>query len=265
MEQNQGEVAQRASTNSAGPARAIHRRIGLPSGRAVIGALLVTLAVVGLFASFRRSQAETGSSYVIVANTVPNGSVIEADDLAVRLLDLGEIGGTTFRSIPDAVGSIAIQTLVPGQLLQEANVVAPTEPGTAVANTVEVSFSVERPRALNGAIQPGEVVDIIATLEADGQTCSLVVAPKAQVTQVRGGTDDGLSSSSGSLTVTVAVADNDALLGLVFAVDEAEITLVRATRSQGAAIEGAFCGDAALDAMASPPDGVVETGLDSAG
>ena len=42
------------TTDPLRPDRTIGRRNALPSGRAVIGALLVTIAVVGLFAAYQR-------------------------------------------------------------------------------------------------------------------------------------------------------------------------------------------------------------------
>lgn len=232
------------------PARAISRRIGLPSGRAVLGAFLVTVAVVGLFASFRRAQEDTRSSYVVVASTVPAGQQISPADLAVRLLELGELADRTLTDPDDAVGSVAVQTLVPGQLLQEADIVRPGAgaPGTG-DHAYEISFSLDRSRALGGRLVPGEVVDVIATLDAGGTSCTTVVAPKARVIRIGTGDDDTLTTRD-SLAVTLAVDDDTAVLGLVFAVDESDVTIVRSTRNQDRALQGAYCGRSVVQAQA---------------
>lgn len=116
--------APRASVET-GPSRKISRRIGLPSGRAVVGALLVTVSIVGLFASYRQSQESTGSPYVVVAATVAAGDVIEDHDLALRTLDLGELADRTLTSKSQAIGAVAVQTFLPGQLLQHSNILLP--------------------------------------------------------------------------------------------------------------------------------------------
>lgn len=241
-----GETATEPTADGARPPRSTGRRVGLPSGRAVVGALLVTIAIVGLFAAYRNAQEDTGTPFVVVARTVPAGQVIESGDLAVRDLDLGEIADRTFTSPSEAVGAIAVQTLLPGQLLQEANVLQPGA-GTAGVDsgTFEVSFSIERSRALGGTLVPGELVDVVATVDSQGTSCSTVVVPKARVVSV-GASDQEVLTSRADFAVTLAVDRDQSVLGLVYAVDEADITIVRSTRAQDNTIDGSFCGDTAL-------------------
>jgi Flp pilus assembly protein CpaB len=239
-----GDVDAVEAIDSTRPTHTISRRIGLPSGRAVVGALLVTVAVVGLFASYRSSQAETGSPYVVVANTIPAGQVVAESDLVVRLLDIGELGERTFTDPAQAVGSVAVQTLLPGQLLQQSTV-ALTNAGAT--SSFEVSFAIERSRALDGRLTPGEVVDVLATLSEGGDSCTTVVAPKARVIRVGSGGDQGLTKRS-DFSVTLAVAQSEHVLAAVFAADEAEVTLVRATRVQDTALDGAYCGAPLVEA-----------------
>ena len=238
-----------SSTDPLRPERTIARRAALPSGRAVIGALLVTIAVVGLFAAYRQSQQETGVPHVVVARTVPAGDVITTADLAVRTLDLGEIADRTFTDPSQAVGSVAVQTLLPGQLLQEANVLQPGagSEGTDVGS-FEISFAIDRSRALGGAIVPGEVVDVVATVDEGGTSCTTVVVPKARVVSIGAGDQEVLTSRN-DFAVTLAIDSDQSVLGLVYAVDEADITIVRSTRAQDEAITGAFCGDTALQPL----------------
>ncbi|MEM7285092.1 MAG: SAF domain-containing protein [Actinomycetota bacterium] len=234
------------TTDPLRPERTIGRRAALPSGRAVVGALLVTIAVVGLFAAYRQSQRETGVPHVVVARTVAAGDVIGRGDLAVRMLDLGEIADRTFTDPTQAIGSVAVQTLLPGQLLQEANVLEPGVGTTgADVGTFEISFAIDRSRALGGALVPGEVVDIVATVDDGGPSCATVVVPKARIVSVGSGDQEVLSSRN-DFAVTLAVDSDQSVLGLIYAVDEADITVVRSTRAQNDAIAGAFCGDTAL-------------------
>ncbi len=225
------------------PVRSIGRRVGLPSGRALLGAFLVTVAVVGLFATFRRAQEDLGSLYVVVATTVPAGQVITAEDLAIRHLDLGEIADRTLTAEADAIGAVAVQTLLPGQLVQRGHILAPV-PGVdeGAPPTFEVSFALDRPRALGGRLQPGEVVDVVATLDADGTSCATVVAGDARVVAA-GTTGDEVLTGGGPYTVTLAIPEDRAVLGLIFALDRSDVTIVRATRAQELDLGGSFCGE----------------------
>lgn len=248
MDNRTGGAGASDASDEARPSRTIGRRVGLPSGRAVVGALLVTVAVVGLFASYRQSLEETGSSYVVIAATVGAGEVIEDADLAIRTLDIGELGERTLRSKSQAIGAVAVQTLLPGQLLQHANILAP---GTATNSTdqlqsFEVSFALDRSRALNGDLVPGEVVDVLATIDHAGESCTTVVAPKARIVSLGGGPGEVLTNRS-NVSVTLAIDETDAILGLVFAIDETNVTLVRSTRVQDRTLDGAYCGASVVD------------------
>lgn len=247
MQQRTLEAAPEPAPEARRPVRTIGRRVGLPSSRALLGAFLVTVAVVGLFVSFRRSQDDPTSPYVVVATTVPAGQVITEDDLAIRRLDLGELADRTFTAEAEAVGAVAVQTLLPGQLLQHGTVLHPA-PGQdpAAPATFEVSFSIDRARALGGRLQPGELVDVVATLDVDAsppgrQRCTTVVAAGARVVGA-GAVDDEILTGGGAYTVTVAVPEDQAVLGLVFAVDQSEVTIVRATRAQDLRSAGSYCG-----------------------
>ena len=245
MEADEGATPREGGIEPPVPAQRISRAVPLPTGRAVIGALLVTFAVVGLFSSYRRSQAASGTDYVVVSHTVPAGAVIEPEHLTLRELDLGEIGDRTLTEPSAAVGSVAIQTLVPGQLVQRANILDASSGAADDSAAVEVSFAIPRARALNGNLSTGETVDVVATIDQDGDTCSLVVAPRAQVVCVRGGTDAVISSER-DLTVTLALTEDSSVLRLIFAADEADLTIVRATRAQGTTIQGSFCGPSVM-------------------
>jgi Flp pilus assembly protein CpaB len=224
------------------PVRVIKRRVSLPTGRAVVGALLVTLAVVGLFTTYRRAQADNTTAYVVVAQPIQAGAVINADDVTTRLLELApDIGRRTHTNPSSVIGSTAIQSLTPGQLVQEATILQPGSAASPQSRTVEVSFAIDRSRALNGQLLPGEVVDIVATIDRDGEACSGVVAPLARVVSVRGGSDEVISTSN-SITVTVALEADQSVLGVIYSADEAEVTLIRSTRSQSQPVEGSFCG-----------------------
>jgi hypothetical protein len=239
-----GAVGVPADADERNAPRRIVRRVGLPSGRAVVGAVLITVSVMGLFVANQRAQREPTTTYAVVATTVPAGTAVTADQLRALPMDLPvDVANRTVVSIDDAVGAIAVETLHPGQLLSTAALLAPTDPAAGDGVHFELSLSLERSRALDAGLRPGELVDVVATLDSGAQACTRVVADRARVMRSSGSGDELLTSASGSITVTVAIDDPAEVLAVVHAVDEADVTVVRATRAQQTPIEGTFCAD----------------------
>lgn len=225
------------------PDRSITRRGGLPTGRAVVGALLVTASVVGLFVAYRESQQGPDTSYVVMAREVRAGERIEADDVTLRAMQLSDdVARLATTDLDAAIGSVAIETQLPGQLVQPQAILAPATGEPSQDTSHELSFSISRSRALAGTLQPGELVDVVATVADTGATCTAVVVSNARVVRVGGaGGDDLLTGGSGDLTITLAVAQPDDVLSAVFAIDEADVTIIRSTRAERGALSGQFC------------------------
>ncbi len=132
------------------PPRRIVRRVGLPSGRAVVGAMLITVSVIGLFVANQRAQRAPTTTYAVVTTTVPAGTAIEAIHLRAMPMDLpDDVGARSVARIDDAVGAIAVETLHPGQLLSAAALLAPTDPTAGDGGSFEVSLALDRSRALD--------------------------------------------------------------------------------------------------------------------
>ena len=70
------------TTRSFGPRR------GLPNGRAVIGALLVTVAATGTFALAAADDTGPGNDYLVVIADIESGDAIELDDVALEPMQL---------------------------------------------------------------------------------------------------------------------------------------------------------------------------------
>lgn len=231
-----------AGTDEHTAPRRIVRRVGLPSGRAVVGAVLITVSVIGLFVANQRAQREPTTTYAVVVTTVPAGTAITAGQLRALPMDLpDDVANRSVARVDDAIGAVAVETLHPGQLLSAAALLAPSDAAAGDGVHFELALSLDRSRALDAGLRPGELVDVVATLDSGARACTRVVADRARVMRTSGSGDALLSSASGSMTVTVAIDDPDEVLAVVHAVDEAEVTVVRATRAQQVPIEGTFC------------------------
>jgi hypothetical protein len=60
----------------AGPQRRIRRSRRLPGSRAVVGALLVTAAAVGVFAAYVDATGEPSTRYVVAQDELPIGTLL---------------------------------------------------------------------------------------------------------------------------------------------------------------------------------------------
>lgn len=207
-------------TSTAAPARPtdadtnghrVQRRRTLPGGRAVVGALLITLAVIGVFAAWLSATAAPTTTWVVMATAVAAGDEIVEDDVEAVPIDLPDDQAIrAFANPAEVIGSVALAPLADGDLVTRSVVRPPDEvPGTA-----RFSFELPLARALAGQVDPGDRVDVMAT--ADGRTG--FVATDLEV--VRGTIEGGL------VTITLAIDDPGLVLALGNAVDEATVHLV---------------------------------------
>lgn len=197
--------------------RVVRRRRSLPGGRAALGALLVAAAAVGTFTAASGATADPRQSYVVARSDLAVGHRLTSDDLATARVDLPAFMRS--RAYPagetDAlVGSVVLGPLGRGELVQRSSI-ARHRPGR------QVSFPIDPARAVGGALQPGEFVDVVATL--DGRTRTVVEAARVASLRSRGGLAGG-----DSLVVTLDIASADAAVALVNALDKGDLTLVRA-------------------------------------
>lgn len=199
------------------PAREVRRRRSLPGGRAALGALLIALAAVGTFSAASGATDDRRQSYVVARADLAVGQRLARTDLATARLELPAFTrDRAFRAdeVDDLVGRVVLGPMGRGELVQRSAVGA-ARPGR------QVSFSIDPARAVGGRLQPGEFVDVVATL--DGRT--RVVVERAQVASVR---DMGGMAGGDSLVVTLDIASAEAAVALVNALDKGDLTLVRA-------------------------------------
>jgi len=228
-----GTAAPRARTGTtserAVATRAAGRSRALPGSRAVLGGLLVAVAALGTFAAARGAGATATRSFVVAARDVPAGSVLSPADLTSVAMHLPDASAA--RAFTDAgplVGRVTVAPLAKGELVQTSAVVG----GDAADERVQLSVPVDRARALDGLLQVGEKVDVLATYGegADGRT--LVVARDAEVRRVDNGSRGSITASDNSVIV-LAVADGDEALAVTHASQTGKVTLLRSTRSNG--------------------------------
>lgn len=216
-----------APANGRGPAasRSIERRRGLPAGRAVVGGLLVALAAIGIFAAYTGATKGPTASYAVVVHDVAIGSVIRAGDVAVRPMELPVgVASRAFRSAGELTGAIALAPLSRGELVQRGEVTNDRRHAPAH----QVSFAVDRDRAVDGALQQGDRVDVLATYGSSDSAYTIVVVRGARVLQGSSADASGLGASR-AIVLTLSVPGADDVLAVAHAARAAQVTVVRTT------------------------------------
>lgn len=230
----------------ASPPRRIRVRRELPSGRAVVGALLVTTAAVATFVVARDDDAAPTTTYVVATRDLAPGALLGPSDLGVVALDLPiEVAASAFTDPDDVLAAVTRGPVAAGGLLTGAVVAAEgITDGEGEARYREVSFAVPSARALLGGLVPGDRVDVVATLDER----STVLVQHALVLGATRGGDDALVVSD-DVVITLALEDGADALAVAHGAAVGELTVLRSTRA-----------DDELPAMAPSGEGDGEAG-----
>jgi Flp pilus assembly protein CpaB len=225
------------------PDRRVTPRTSLPSARAVVGGLLVAVAALGTFVAYRAATGAPSTSFVVAASDIDPGTRVGPGVLRLETMRLPDsVGRGAFTDVASLEGAVALAPLREGELVQ-ASAVVPAGAGTEPSR--EFSFAVERTRALDGQLNRGERVDVLATYGSGDTARTHVVVRAALVTDVDNESGQTIGSAT-TVTVTLALTSPDDVLEAAHASQVAEVTLVRATKAGDDAGE--------LDVYAGPGD-----------
>ena len=211
--------------------RHVRRRLDVPSGRAVIGALLVAVAVIGLFVAADRGEASPTSSAVVVTEAIAPGQTIRADSVTAVAVTLPpELSASVLADPALLVGAVALAPLAPGDVVLRSAVRLSDgiDGDEGVGASLEVALQLPAHRVLDGHLQRGERVDLVATLGPTGEACTEVIVSGATVAAL-GRPGDELLRAADELTITLAMSSMNDVLAAVHASDQGDLTLVRAT------------------------------------
>jgi Flp pilus assembly protein CpaB len=144
----------------------------------IIVALLVAATVyIALQASGLTNEAEVETRQVVVAAAeIPGRTEIAESDLVMRTVPVDPVNETAFTTIGEVLGRVAAVPIGTGQLVTP-NLLASSEAGAtfsilepgeefdpSMPDLRAVSITVADDRAVAGTLQPGQLVDLIATL-----------------------------------------------------------------------------------------------------
>jgi hypothetical protein len=242
------EAAPVAPSAAGGGPRTATRHIistsrGLPSGRAVLGGLLVALAALGTYLVATRDSGGAVTLYAVAAKTMPPGATLGAADVKLTALDLppdqargtfpvvGALLGATLRGpvqadalFTDAVVERAAVSTLEADAAEGAD--SGGLGGTGVGPAYrELSVALPAANAVDGMLRPGDRVDVVAT---DGDA-SYVLVDRALVV-ASNGADSGGALGGGDVRVTLALIDAASALAVAHGAAATELTLLRSTR-----------------------------------
>ncbi len=156
------------------------------------------------------------------------GTTLTAGDLTARPVELPPgTAETTFATVDELVGATTIAPLAADEIIQRSAVL--TE-GRLRPPAHEFSFPVERERAVDGDLEPGETVDLLGTFGSGPGASTSVLAREATVVAVQS-SGRATIGGGGDLVLTVALESADAVLDVAHAARVADLTVIRATRA----------------------------------
>ncbi len=202
------------------PRRVVRRSTGLPGGRAVVGGVLIALAAVGTFVSWRQASSPPRHAYAVSTRPLQPGDPLTADDIRYEHIDLpAGLADRAFDVPADIEGRVLVAPMGEGELLQ-AGVVSDQGERDAAA---EVSLALDRDLAVDGRLRPGDTVDVYATV--DDATSAVATGLRVFAVSTGGG-----SFADGSeVTVTLGLGSPDEQVAVIHAARAGKVTLVRTT------------------------------------
>lgn len=201
-------------------------------------ALAVAIGLVtsgGLFAFMSRPQAATAAApptipVVVVKVNIASGIPLEATFVAIERRPASYVPEGAFTEPTLALGRVAKSDMVPGEALVESRLYPPGRAGPKTTLPVPagkraVTVAVDEVVGVAGFVMPGSLVDVVGTLDVDGQATTRVLLQKIQVLAIA---QDAKKKDDPEVKIvtsaTLAVTPEDSQI-LVLAADRGKIRL----------------------------------------
>jgi Flp pilus assembly protein CpaB len=198
---------------------------GLPSGRAVVGGLLVAVALIGTWWAASGGRSDSADRYLVAARRIGPGQEVGRADLAWMTGDLpARLRTRAFTDPHSVLGHVTTAPLEAGDLVQASSVVrAPGAPGSR-----ELSFVVDTDWAVGGTLRPGDRIDLLVTYGDGAESQTRRVLADTVVRRVSDPGGDSLGSTR-TQSITVALDDDDLVREATNATRAGTVTVVRST------------------------------------
>lgn len=187
----------------------VRKKRSLPNARALAGAVLVTAALVGVFAVWLRAGSSPGRRYVVARHAITAGTRLRTGDLALATMTLPvSMQPLAFTDPATLIGRVAAGRLAGGELVQASAVLGPAES----FGLRQVAVAVDTAEA--AAVEPGQPVDVLVTHGSGDTARTDLVVAGAQVLRVARVDASAVGDRSGAIVTlgTPTFADVQALV-----------------------------------------------------
>lgn len=138
------------------------RRPTLPNGRSMVGAALITLAMVAAFALANTGGDRPTTRYAVATKPIAPGTRLDASMLELRALQLDpDLAQQSFSDLAAVIGAVALGPIGAGQLVAPASVAPATRVNGEVVLGHEVTIPVAKDR-IPSNLRRGERIAVLA-------------------------------------------------------------------------------------------------------
>jgi hypothetical protein len=193
---------------------------------------------VGIFAAYAGATSQHGVAYVVARHALGVGQRITPADLATAPMVLSPTIGSqlAFRDPGRLVGALVVGPVRSGELIQASSVVA----GADATGDRQLSFPIAADRAVDGTLQVGDLVDVLATYGSGADATTVAVVRQATVA-ARSDASSTLDPAGGAgETITLGLARSIDSLAVAHAVNAGQVMLVRSTGASSATDSGTY-------------------------
>ena len=231
--------------------RSIVPRRSLPSGRAVVGALLITVAAIGTFVLAQGGDQTPTTRFLVVTGPVDAGDDVSTSDFEAVPIELPpQVAATALPTNALADGATALRTLRPGTLVTNGDLL-PATAGTPPQPVHELTIPVSKSR-IGAGIVTGDRVTVLATIRSPDSSRTVVAVEDAEVLRWVAG-DEGIASAATGV-LTLALENPEQVLALTHVLDQGDTTVVRTTRALSDEYPPHYPSNAAADGQSAVPN-----------
>ena len=199
----------------------------LPTGRAVLGGLLVTLAVLGVLFASRLGDDATFQQVVVANEDLAPGTVLEAQHLAEVTIRLTEDAVWVENDAAALYGSVVLGPVARLEFIQASNIAEGTPDGVP-SGLAEVSIEIEPGRA-PATLSPGELVSVVATFDDVEPATTRLIADRVVVLSFSGSDEFATNES----VLRLGISDGAIASDIVTASITGDVSIIGITGAAG--------------------------------
>ncbi len=203
----------------------IRRNNRLPSGRAVLGGLLVTLAVLGLLIANNLAADDDIRPVVVARVDLAPGMVIEPEHVALISARIDESATWVADDLSAVHGAVVLGPIARLEFIQDASIRQGPATGDIPGGVAEVSISIEPERA-PASLASGELVSVYATFDNEDGSPTVLIADRVVVLSYRAGDGD---FASGDAVLRLGLSDGETAARIINADRTGDISIVGVT------------------------------------